>query len=68
MNNPCDECIVKAICQEGCESLVLHLKKHISKEGYTEDSYWTIADWIRNDIVALIDNDRDYKYLGTRGI
>ncbi len=68
MKNPCSECIVDIMCKEGCEELVLHLKTSISRKGFTEGSYWTIADWIRNGIVILVNNDSDYKYLGTKEI
>ena len=63
MDNPCKECIVDAICKEVCENLTIYLKKSLSKEGFTESSYGTIGQWLRNGTALLVNGDSDYRHI-----
>lgn len=59
MNNPCKECLVTAICNEGCYRLEAFLDENL--KGASRIKHFTtlkvLADYIRQEKLYLYDND-----------
>jgi hypothetical protein len=57
--NPCDECIVKAMCREGCDLLAGYLNKTLrGNYRFSVDGHYRIlSDQIREGVLILYDND-----------
>ncbi len=53
MNNPCNECIVRAICQTGCDELTNFIEQE--DDVYPKDSflYVEVARLVRMGILSL---------------
>ena len=52
MKNPCEECIVDAMCREGCDKFILFLRRLYLSKGQITDSYAiTILIELADDII-----------------
>ena len=52
-NNPCDECIVKAMCKKPCDSLTDYLIENLPNPRYHNWRYGTIGKAIKERIWKL---------------
>jgi hypothetical protein len=72
MNNPCKECIVRAMCNDKCDILVNYLsikqcrKKDQSLYKYDDSMIPYIAFGVRNKAIILFDNDTKWRWNNTQ--
>jgi len=60
MVNPCNECIVRAMCEVGCSKLSNYIRgrmKILDHPHYTKFDYDFVAKSVRNGTYELIHND-----------
>ena len=66
VNNPCSQCLVVAMCKEGCFKLVIYLEKIkcISMEGGSDMQIPidVVAYGVRNKILALCEGDKKWRW------
>ncbi len=59
MNNPCKECLVKCMCRNACDDLVVFLIRHTDSRRISEDLLdyaKRMAHAFRNDLYSMFDN------------
>ena len=58
MQNPCNICIVQAVCKEECDLLIKYLKIRIKRRV----DYWYLAMMFRKGRLYLYENDTKWGY------
>jgi sulfatase maturation enzyme AslB (radical SAM superfamily) len=53
MYNPCNECIVNAMCQEGCDKLERYIYKRMDPSNSRISTYFMLADDVRKGLANL---------------
>ncbi len=62
MINPCKECIVRSMCQNECNDLIVYLQRSLV-ENYTKGAYKIIARYLRKNEAFLTDSDTDWNVI-----
>ncbi len=51
--NPCDKCIVNAMCQEGCNELERYIYMIMIPHSNLSATYFNLSDEVRRGLVSL---------------
>jgi len=53
MYNPCNECIVNAMCQDGCDKLERYIYRLLVPSNNLSSTYFMLADDVRKGLFNL---------------